>query len=90
MLDYVSNADIGTFMRFTATKGANLVRFFAFGNGYGEGSIGMNAPAQPALGVFNEAALRRMDLILAEARAAGLRVIMPLANFEDEMGGMAW
>jgi mannan endo-1,4-beta-mannosidase len=90
MLDHVSDADVRTFMQATAGKGANLIRFFAFSNGPGEGSVTMANPIQPSLGTCNEAALRRMDLILAEARSAGLRVIMPLANFEPEMGGMDW
>lgn len=90
MLDHVSDADVGTVMRASAARGANLMRFFAFTNGAGAGNIAMPNPVQPTLGQFNEDALRRMDLILLEARAAGLRLIMPLTNFEDEMGGMQW
>ena len=36
---------------------------------------------QPALGVYNEPGLQRLDLILAQARLHNIRVIMVLSNF---------
>lgn len=90
LLDHVSDGDVRSTMAAAAARGANLLRFFAFSNGPGSGNVVMAHPIQPSLGTFNEDALRRLDLVLAEARGAGLRVIMPLVNFEEEMGGMQW
>ena len=39
---------------------------------------------------LREEALRRLDLVLAAAAAHGVRLILPLANFEAELGGMQW
>ncbi len=44
-------------------------------------ATGLLSSVQPALGIFNELALRRLDLILAQARLRGIRVIMVLSNF---------
>ena len=37
----------------------------------------------------DEASLRRLDLLLAEMKARGLRAVIPLANFWDRSGGTA-
>lgn len=71
-------------------QGVTLVRFFAFSNGYGIDNIPMRTPLQPKPGVYDENMWRRMDLILATAAKAGIRLIAPLANFEPELGGIDW
>jgi len=90
LLDSTSDADVVKFFETVAAKGATLVRFFAFTNGYGSGSVPMRTPLQPRVGVFDESQWRRMDLILATAAKNGIRLIAPLANFEPELGGIDW
>jgi len=64
-----------------ARQGANLLRvFFAFDF---EG-----AGTQPSLGNFNEAALRRVDHVLATCAAYGVRVVAVLGNYWPFVGGM--
>jgi len=68
---------------------------FAFTNGYGGKADGYDAtkvtsPIQPRVGVFAEAGLARLDLILAKAAQYGIRLILPLSNWWDEMGGCQW
>ena len=42
------------------------------------------------LGVYDEAGLQRLDLILAEAAKNNVRVIFPLVNVWPDLGGMQW
>ena len=44
----------------------------------------------PQVGVYNEQSLQRLDLILAEASANGVRIILPFVNFWADLGGMQW
>lgn len=80
----------------TAKHGTNLVRFFAFVNGYGQQDTGYGGkstttqyPLQKSVGVYDEATFQRLDLILAKAAENGIRVIMPLGNFEVELGTLS-
>lgn len=73
LLDSTSDTDVYTFFDIVAAKGATLVRFFAFTNGYGAGSVPMRTPLQPRVGVFDESQWRRMDLILATGAKSGIR-----------------
>ena len=41
-------------------------------------------PIQPSVGVFNELALQRCDLLLAEAAKNNIRLILALSNWWDE------
>ena len=73
LLDSTFDADVYKFFETVAAKGATLVRFFAFTNGYGAGSVPMRTPLQPRVGVFDESQWKRMDLILATAAKNGIR-----------------
>ena len=42
------------------------------------------------MGVFNEAALQRFDLVLSEAAKNGIKVIFPLVNGNNFLGGPQW
>ena len=42
------------------------------------------------MGVFNEAALQRFDLVLSEAAKNGIKVIFPLVNGNNYLGGPQW
>ncbi len=44
----------------------------------------------PQIGVYNEESLQRLDLILSEASANGVRIILPFVNFWADLGGMQW
>ena len=45
---------------------------------------------RPQVGVFNEAALQRFDLVLSEAAKNGIKVIFPLVDGDDFLGGPQW
>lgn len=42
------------------------------------------------VGVYNELSLQRLDLVLSEASANGVRIILPFVNFWADLGGMQW
>lgn len=44
----------------------------------------------PQIGVYNEQSLQRLDLLLSEASANGVRIILPFVNFWADLGGMQW
>ena len=50
----------------------------------------LNVSAPWQLGVYDEAGLQRLDLILAEAAKNNVRVIFPLVNVWPDLGGMQW
>ena len=70
----------------TASRlGMNVVRTWAFF----DSPDSMNpAVIQLRPGVFNERALRTLDLILYEAGRHGIRLLLPLVNSWDDYGGM--
>ena len=59
-------------------QGVSLVRVFCFNDGY---SL-TNTPIQSSPGVYNEVALKRIDLILAQAAQYGIYVIVVSTSFE--------
>ena len=64
----------------------NLVRVFCFEDGY---SLS-NTPIQSSPGVWDENGLKRSDLILSQAAAYGIYVIVVPTNFEPVGGGIQW
>ncbi|KAK9834156.1 hypothetical protein WJX81_003563 [Elliptochloris bilobata] len=91
----ILDEEVCAFFQVLGSHRATVVRIFAFINGYG-GMLGGQlvdatpAPIQPALGVYYEPGLQRLDLILAQARRHNIRVIMVLSNFWGAFGGMQW
>lgn len=80
----VSEAELVAQLGVHADAGATLLRVW-FANDF--------APrgTQPTLGVFNEAALARVDFVMAAAAAYGIRVIGVLSNYWPFAGGwQAW
>jgi mannan endo-1,4-beta-mannosidase len=71
-----------------AALGVRAVRANAFNDGGGDAAM------QVAPLVYDEVALRGLDLVLARARVHGLRLVLPLANRWDAYGGqrqyVAW
>jgi len=78
-------------MREYASLGLRVVRMWGFAcSGY----LGSSAPilewaSEGQLG-YNETGWQRLDMALDAARAAGLKVILPLVNFEPSYCGMEW
>ena len=64
----------------------NLVRVFCFEDGY---SLS-NTPIQKAPGNWDENGLKRIDLILSQAAAYGIYVIIVPTNFEPVGGVILW
>ena len=78
-------------MREYAARGLRVVRFWGFScQGYLDGSASMIEWASSDQIGYNEGALQRLDATLDAARAAGLKVILPLVNFESSYCGMQW
>jgi hypothetical protein len=76
-----------------AARGASVIRVFAFTNGENNTGFDMTLqtqPIQPSIGVFSEAALRRLDRLIADAGSTGLKLILALSNVWDEGGGAQW
>ncbi|KAK9827642.1 hypothetical protein WJX81_002329 [Elliptochloris bilobata] len=75
-----------------ARRGVQVMRVFFFFNGNGTGyeASKNDQPMQPSVGVFNEVAMQRADLLLAEAGKKGIRLILALSNWWDEQGGVQW
>ncbi|MCX6128293.1 MAG: cellulase family glycosylhydrolase, partial [Proteobacteria bacterium] len=69
--------------QFTTMKemGVNALRMWGFWNGSPES-------LQPSRGVYNEATWQQLDYVLAQAEERGIKIIMPLANYWDEFGGI--
>ncbi len=71
-----------------AALGVRAVRTNAFNDGAGDAAL------QTAPLVYDEVALRGLDVVLARAHAHGLRLVLPLANRWDDYGGqrqyVAW
>ncbi len=89
-VDLYTDDQVGAMMQAHAQRGARVIRFFAFSNGDGAGSVPTPQPIQPEVGTFDETALQRLDLVIAQAAKNGMRVIMPLVNYEPALGGMQW
>lgn len=72
-----------------SAEGVKVLRFWGFSC---EGSRG--TVARPALlrkdFSFDEEAWKQLDFTLASARRHGIKVILPLVNFEHEYCGMEW
>lgn len=84
---------IDTAFRETARRGASVVRVFAFANGFGKNGYDatkVSKPIQPRVGVFDEAGLARLDLIVTTAAKHGVRLVLALSNWWDELGGAQW
>ena len=45
---------------------------------------------QVQVGVFNEAALQRFDLVLSEAAKNDIKVIFPMVDGDNYLGGPQW
>jgi len=66
-----------------AAMGATVVRSHTLGIG-----VGNPLSIEPSLGVFNQIALRHIDLAIADAGRLGLRLIVPLVdNYDYYHGG---
>ncbi len=91
-LDIATDDEARANIQTHAQRGAQVIRFFAFSNGYSVNTTTEPTPEpiQPTLNQYSELPLRRMDLVLAEGAKNNLRFIMPLANFEPRYGGMQW
>lgn len=69
------------FLQAHAARGANVLRVFAHNDFSPDGM-------QPSLGVYNEDAIKRLDLVLVAAAQQGIRLILVLTNYWPFVGGM--
>jgi mannan endo-1,4-beta-mannosidase len=78
-------------MREYASLGLRVVRMWGFScSGYLGGSAPILEWANENQIGYNETGFQRLDAALDAARAAGLKVILPLVNFEPSYCGMEW
>ena len=75
-------------VRIHAANGVKVLRFWSYSNG---GGLPANARSiQPSVGVYDEAALVRLDVTLAACSYHGVKVIIAFANYEKNDGGIQW
>jgi hypothetical protein len=71
----------------SVAMGLTVIRTWGFGDG--GGTAGWNGFAfQPQPGVYGEPTFAHFDQVVAEAKARGLRLVIPLVNNWDDFGGM--
>jgi mannan endo-1,4-beta-mannosidase len=80
---YAERARVDDFMAICEAMNLNIVRTWAFCSGDGGHCL------QPEPGVYDEAGFQHLDYIVAKAREAGVRLVLPLVNNWDDYGGMA-
>lgn len=71
----MSDNEVAVMMKEHASKGANVMRVFAHSS-----FDSVPSPMMPDFGVYNEDALKRLDLTLAAASQNGIRLIMVLVR----------
>lgn len=79
-----------TFNTFKAA-GVSVVRMWAFYDGFDCGYSAQDANEnviQLSPGVYNEAALRDLDFVIARGKQQNIRFILPFINYWDELGGI--
>lgn len=78
------SAVVDEILQEAAALGVSFIRT----NGYNDGSEQRGDSAiQIAPLVYDELALRGLDLVLAQAHIHGLRLVLPLGNYWDDYGG---
>ena len=93
-----SDADVKDIMKKTADSGMRVIRFWGFScdtpSEWREPGVPDPAVVNPPIlerdGSYNEDALTYLDRVIAAAGNAGLKVILPLVNFEPSYCGMGW
>jgi len=82
-LKYImSDSEVAYMMEEQAKRGVTVMRVFAFSN-----FDSVPDPIMPEFGVFNEDALKRLDLMLVAMAQNGIRAIMVLGNYWNFLGG---
>ncbi|MFU8861728.1 MAG: glycoside hydrolase 5 family protein [Cyclonatronaceae bacterium] len=79
-----------TFNTFKAA-GITVVRMWAFYDGYDCGYSSVDSGEnviQTSPGIYNEEALRDLDFVIARGKQQGIKFILPLINFWDDLGGI--
>lgn len=80
---YPTQAEIANGLAEAKSMGANTIRATSLG-----ASVGCPACIEPSLGVFNQTAFTAIDYAVYEAKADGLRLIIPLVdNWHYYIGG---
>lgn len=79
----MSDSEVNVMFKEHANRGANVMRIFAHSN-----FDSVKDPMMPDFGVYNEDALRRLDLALASAAQNGIRVILTMSNYWPFLGGV--
>ncbi|KAG7672584.1 hypothetical protein KSW81_001546 [Nannochloris sp. 'desiccata'] len=83
-LKYImSDNEVFVMMKEHARQGATVLRVFAFSN-----FDSVPDAMMPDFGVYNEEAIRRLDLMLLAAAESGIRLVMVMANYWPFLGNM--
>ena len=88
LLDGFNEVEVEDSLAKVAEKNLNVVRVWGFANGKWEKSG--TSPIQSAPDIFDEAALIRLDYVIARAEAHKVKLIITLSNFEPDYGGFQW
>jgi mannan endo-1,4-beta-mannosidase len=78
-------AEVDAVIASAASLGLTVLRTWAFYDSSDPSAVGA---MQVGPGGYREEGLRGLDYVVARARSAGIRLILPLVNSWDEFGGM--
>lgn len=74
----MSDNEVAVMMKVHSNRGANVLRVFAHSN-----FNSVPSPMMPLIGVYNEDAIERLDLMLVAAAQNGIRIIMVLVRYHS-------
>lgn len=83
-LFYKSHAMVDEVLEDAAALGLKVMRTWGFCDGKYQGAYCF----QPSPGVYDEPTFRNMDYTIYKAQQCGIKLIIPLVNNWDDMGGM--
>jgi mannan endo-1,4-beta-mannosidase len=89
LIERHAEAEVYDIMRELAASGMKVVRIWGFSCGDSNAQAMLRSVSKTSA-VYDEIALRRLDLAIDAARSANLKVIIPLVNYQKEYCPMSW
>ncbi|KAI9139556.1 glycoside hydrolase superfamily [Paraphysoderma sedebokerense] len=85
-----SEQDIAETFKKHSQNGINVLRMWAYNNHNGNDDRYLLRKQNDGQWILGDAAWKRMDFVLNEAKNAGVKVILTFGNFEEDYGGIKW
>ncbi len=89
LIERHAEAEVYDIMRDLASSGMKVVRIWGFSCGDSNAQAMLKSVSKTSA-IYDEIALRRLDLAIDAARSANLKVIIPLVNYQKEYCPMSW